>query len=267
MAVGVAALLAARTPLHHFVRSVLTEREVNDAMIFAARPWWCFRCCPIRRSDPMAPQSAVDLDRRHSGDGHQRRGICSRSAARRAVWTPLAGFASGFISSAATIGAMGRAVSEESGCVSAAVAGAALSTVATVIQMCLVLAATSPVTLRALSAPLICAGIAAAAYGAGFTVRALRERDAARPQPGPAFSLPVALEFALTLSADAHRLDRAAGMVRRDRASSSGRRRPASSTRIPRHRDCFAGGIRKDDRRRRRISYSSPRSLPIRSAR
>ena len=49
--------------------------------------------------------------------------------------------------------------------------------------------------------PLICAGIAATAYGAGFTVRALRERDAAEPQPGHAFSLPVALAFALTLSA------------------------------------------------------------------
>ena len=114
---------------------------------------------------------------------------------------PLAGFASGFISSAATIGAMGARARKSPDVISAAVAGAALSTVATIIQMCLVLAATSPATLRALSAPLICAGIAAAAYGAGFTVRALRERDVAEPQPGHAFSLPVALAFALTLSA------------------------------------------------------------------
>jgi uncharacterized membrane protein (DUF4010 family) len=114
---------------------------------------------------------------------------------------PLAGFASGFISSAATIGAMGARAQKSPDAVSAAVAGAALSTVATVIQMCLVLAVTSPVTLRALSAPLICAGIAAAAYGAGFTFRALRERDAAEAQPGRAFSLPAALVFALTLSA------------------------------------------------------------------
>ena len=49
--------------------------------------------------------------------------------------------------------------------------------------------------------PLIFAGIAAIAYGAGFTVRALRERDVPEPQPGQAFSLPVALVFALTLSA------------------------------------------------------------------
>jgi uncharacterized membrane protein (DUF4010 family) len=67
--------------------------------------------------------------------------------------------------------------------------------------MSLVLAATSIATLRALSIPLICAGIAATAYGAGFTIRTLREKDIPNSQPGQAFSLPVALIFALTLSA------------------------------------------------------------------
>ena len=49
--------------------------------------------------------------------------------------------------------------------------------------------------------PLICAGIAATVYGAGFTIRTLREKDMPDSQPGQAFSLPVALTFALTLSA------------------------------------------------------------------
>ena len=35
IAVALAVLLAARAPLHHFVRSVLTEGEVRDALIFA----------------------------------------------------------------------------------------------------------------------------------------------------------------------------------------------------------------------------------------
>ncbi len=35
LAVAFAALLAARIPLQHFVRSVLTEGEVRDALIFA----------------------------------------------------------------------------------------------------------------------------------------------------------------------------------------------------------------------------------------
>src|SRR5262249_8019844 len=35
IAVAVAILLAARDPLHHFVRTVLTEQEVRDALLFA----------------------------------------------------------------------------------------------------------------------------------------------------------------------------------------------------------------------------------------
>jgi uncharacterized membrane protein (DUF4010 family) len=96
---------------------------------------------------------------------------------------------------------MGTRVQKTPGVITAAVAGAALSTVATVVQMSLVLAATSMATLSMLSIPLICAGIAALAYGAGFTIRTLREKEAPDPQPGQAFSLPVAVLFALTLSA------------------------------------------------------------------
>ena len=202
MAVGVAALLAARIPLHHFVRSVLTEREVNDAMIFAGATLVVLPLLPDQALGPygaLNPRSiwiVVILVMAISAAGY----VLVRLFGAR-FGLPLAGFASGFISSAATIGAMGTRAQKSPDVLSAAVAGAALSTVATVIQLCLVLVATSPVTLRALSMPLICAGIAAAAYGAGFTVRALRERDAAEPQPGRAFSLPVALVFALTLSA------------------------------------------------------------------
>ena len=202
MAVGVAALLAARAPLHHFVRSVLTEREVNDAMIFAGATLVVLPLLPNQALGPYGvfnPRSiwiVVILVMAISAAGY----VLVRMLGAR-FGLPLAGFASGFISSAATISAMGARARKGPDAVSAAVAGAALSTVATVIQLCLVLAATSPVTLRTLSAPLICAGIAAAAYGAGFTFRALRERDAAEPQPGRAFSLPVALVFALTLSA------------------------------------------------------------------
>ena len=57
------------------------------------------------------------------------------------------------------------------------------------------------VTLRTLSVALIWAGIAATAYGVGFTLKALHEKEPPDPAPGRAFSLPVALVFALTLSA------------------------------------------------------------------
>ena len=202
VAVGVAALLAARTPMHHFVRSVLTENEVRDALIFAGATLVVLPLLPDQALGPygaLNPRSiwiVVILVMAISAAGY----ILVRMFGAR-FGLPIAGLAAGFISSTATIGAMGARVRKSPDVMSAAVAGAALSTVATIVQMCLVLAATSTATLRALSIPLLFAGIAAIAYGAGFTVRALRERDVPEPQPGQAFSLPVALVFALTLSA------------------------------------------------------------------
>ena len=113
---------------------------------------------------------------------------------------PIAGLASGFISSTATIGAMGARSARTRDVLAAAVAGAVLSTIATIFQMALVLATTSMATLRALSVPLICAGMAAVVYGAVFTVLALRQQSEAEARSGRAFSLSTALGFALTLS-------------------------------------------------------------------
>jgi len=202
IAVALAVLLAARAPLHHFVRSVLTEGEVRDALIFAGAT---LVVLPLLPNEALGPYKALNprsiwivviLVMAISAAGY----VAVRLLGAR-FGLPIAGFASGFISSTATIGAMGARVQKNPGIISAAIAGAALSTVATIIQLSLVLAATSMVTLRTLAIPLICAGIAAAAYGIGFTIRALHKRESAAPQSGQAFSLPVALVFALTLAA------------------------------------------------------------------
>jgi uncharacterized membrane protein (DUF4010 family) len=113
---------------------------------------------------------------------------------------PIAGLASGFISSTATIGAMGARTTKTTDILAAAVAGAVLSTIATIVQMALVLAATSLTTLRTLSVPLICAGLVAVVYGIVFTVRALQQKTEGEAQSGRAFSLSTAIVFALTLS-------------------------------------------------------------------
>lgn len=202
IAVALAALLAARTPLHHFVRSVLTEAEVRDALIFAAATLVVLPLLPNRAMGPydaLNPHAiwiVVILVMAISAAGY----ILIRLLGAR-FGLPIAGLAAGFISSTATIGAMGSRVEKNPGIITAAVAGAALSTVATIVLMSLVLAATSIAALRALAIPLICAGVAATAYGIGFTIRTLREKDLPDPQPGQAFSLPVALMFALTLAA------------------------------------------------------------------
>jgi len=66
---------------------------------------------------------------------------------------------------------MGARVVADSRLLGPAVAGAVLSTIATVAQVAVVVAATSPITLMALGLPLIFAGFAAVAYGLIFGLR------------------------------------------------------------------------------------------------
>ena len=73
------------------------------------------------------------------------------------IGLPLAGFASGFISSTLTVGTMGQRVAAEPLLMGPAVAGAVLSSVSTLVLMATVLAAISPAA-QALALPLACSG-------------------------------------------------------------------------------------------------------------
>ncbi len=195
--VTVAALLAARSPMHVFVRQVLTADELRDALVFAAATLVILPLLPDRAMGPFAAFNpakiwiVVILVMAIGGIGH----IAIRIVGTK-YGLPLAGFAGGFISSTATIGAMGQRARRSSQARSAAVAAAVLSTVATVIQMALVLAATNLSVLRALAVPLALAGLVAAVYGAIFTIAAVRSRSASEDKPGRAFRLTGALLFA-----------------------------------------------------------------------
>ena len=200
--VAVAVLLAARTPLHHFVRSVLTEAEVKDALTFASAT---LVVLPLLPDHPFGPYGALNphaiwivvvLVLAISAAGH----VAVRSLGVR-YGLPIAGLASGFVSSIATIGAMGARARAAPSLLAGAVAGAVLSTLATITQMAAVIAAISLPTLRALGAPLVCAGVAAGGYSLVFSIAALRQKAEGRSEPGQAFSLAAALGFALTLAA------------------------------------------------------------------
>ena len=82
-----------------------------------------------------------------------------------------------------------------------AVAGAVLSTIATVVEMAIMLAATSRPTLFAMVIPLIASGIVAVIYGVLFTLRTFKSEVPASHQRGRPFSLKTALAFALTIAA------------------------------------------------------------------
>jgi uncharacterized membrane protein (DUF4010 family) len=57
IAVALAVLLAARAPLHHFVRSVITEGEVRDALIFAGATSVVL---PLLPNEALGPYNALN---------------------------------------------------------------------------------------------------------------------------------------------------------------------------------------------------------------
>lgn len=201
LAVVVAVLLASRTRLHRFIRSVLTENELNDILIFAGATFVVLPLIPDRSMGPygaLNPHSIwilVVLVMAIGGAGH----IAVRMLGTR-FGLPMAGLASGFVSSTATIAAMGTRVKAGSDVMAAAAAGAVLSTVATIAQLAIILGATSLPTLRTLSISLASAGLTAVVYGTIFTVLALRQKGGEEAKIGRAFNFTTALVFASTLS-------------------------------------------------------------------
>ncbi|KQY26537.1 hypothetical protein ASD21_17675 [Caulobacter sp. Root1455] len=202
VAIVTALLLSSRERLHHFVRTVLTEDEVRSALILGAALIVVMPLLPDQQMGPYAalnPKSIwrlVVLVLLIGAIGH----LATRVLGSR-FGLPISGLASGFVSSSATIGAMGARAAKDPKVMTSAVAGAVLSTVATVLQMAVVVGATSQSALQAMAAPLIGAGLAAAGYGAIFTIAALRTPPPKEAQQSDsAFSLSGALIFALTLS-------------------------------------------------------------------
>ncbi|MBC7479879.1 MAG: MgtC/SapB family protein [Pseudorhodobacter sp.] len=201
IAVAVTVLLYAKAWLHNLVTSVISKDELEDALIFAAATLVVLPLVPNRQMGPylaLNPHSiwiVIVLVMAISAAGY----IAVRLFGAR-FGLPLAGAISGFISSTATIGAMGSRAKKSNDLLAACVAGAVLSTVATVAQMALVVAATSMPTLFSLSGPLLLAGGAAMAYGTAFTLLAARNSGGDAVQTGGVFSLKTALAFGSILA-------------------------------------------------------------------
>lgn len=201
LAVTVTALLYAKAWLHNLVITVISKDELDDALIFAAATLVILPLVPNRQMGPylaLNPHSiwiVIVLVMAISAAGY----IAVRLFGAR-FGLPLAGAISGFISSTAAIGAMGARATKSKDLLPACVAGAVLSTVATIIQMALVVAATSMPTLIGLAGPLLLAGGCAVAYGAVFMVQAARHSGGDAVQTGSVFNLKTALAFGSVLA-------------------------------------------------------------------
>ena len=197
LGVLLAVLLFARGWLHHFARTLLTEQELNDALVLAASALVVLPLIPdhyIGPFDAINPRTIwtiVVLMMSIGAAGH----IALRLLGPR-FGLPVAGFASGFVSSIATIGAMGERALRAPDLLRPAVAGAVLSTLSTIVQLVVVLAFTSMEVLRVLTLPLAGAGAMAFACGLYYTRAGLSARAAFADYSGAAFSVRTALLLA-----------------------------------------------------------------------
>jgi uncharacterized membrane protein (DUF4010 family) len=196
LGVAVTAMLAAKSELHRFARSVITEDELHDLLLLAAA---AVIVLPLLPNRPVGPYDALNpfevwrlvvLVMAIGGFGH----VAVRVAGARAG-LPIAGIAGGFVSSAATIGSMGSTARSEPSLARAATAGAVLSTVATMVQMVVVVGASNSETLRAVAWPLAAGFVAAVAFGVAIAAR-VPSVEHASATPGRPFSLRGAIVFA-----------------------------------------------------------------------
>jgi uncharacterized membrane protein (DUF4010 family) len=199
LGVLVAMLLAMRTRLHRFATTVLSADELHDALLLAAAALVVLPLLPDRG---LGPYGAVNL---HTlwrlvvlilaigMLGH----VGTRVLGPR-YGLPLAGLAAGFVSSVATISAMGQRASRDPRLLTPAVAGGALSSVATVVQMVVVLLVVYPPAVLAMAGPLAAAGAVAVLYGAWFTFQA-RRMPRTDVQVGHAFHPGTAIALAASL--------------------------------------------------------------------
>ena len=198
LAAGIGALLAialaAREWLHRFVRAQLSEQEIHDGLLLAA---CALVVLPLVPDHPIGPYGAFNprtvwkftvLVMSINALGYLAQRILG---ARRGL--PLAGLAAGFISSSAAHAALGARARAQPALRASALAGAAWSSVATFVQLVLVLVVVSPALLRPMWVPLLVAMLACTLNALLLTARGKDGAKLAAEPPGRVFRLREAL--------------------------------------------------------------------------
>lgn len=200
--VGVALILALKSRLHAFTREVLTPQELHDGLLLIASALIVLPLLPDRAIDPwhvFNPHKLwrlVVLVMAINALGY----VAQRALGTR-LGLPLSGFAGGFVSATATIGAMGSRAKLHPEQRPSCVAASTLANVATIVQLALVLGALSRPLLAALALPLAASGLTTI-VAAGFSgFAAWREGgDGVAPMKGRPFEPTHALVFVALVS-------------------------------------------------------------------
>lgn len=200
LGVIVAILLAFRAYAHNWVKNVLTDAEVRDGLLLAAS---ALVILPLMPAAPVDPWGVVQLRKLWMLAvlimAINALGYIALRALGPKIGLSLAGLLSGFVSSTATIGAMGARTKANPELHKGAVAGAAASSVATILQLAIVVGLVSPATLASLAPSLIASGLAAVIYAGIFALRSFRETSNGEAPKGRPFDPKTALIFVLVV--------------------------------------------------------------------
>lgn len=196
LGITTALLLLIKKRLHGFVLNTITETELNEFLMLAAATLIILPIVPnalIGPFDAINPRNLwiiVILIMTINALGH----LALRLLGQR-IGLPIVGFISGFISSIATIASMGARTKKDHELTSSAVCGATLSSLATILQLSLLLAAIHTATLNALKWPLILGGLSIALYALIPMMQRKQQQNTPEAHPKEAFSVKSALLF------------------------------------------------------------------------
>jgi uncharacterized membrane protein (DUF4010 family) len=169
-------LLQSKAWLHRFSRQVLSEQELDDALLLLASG---LVILPLLPATPLGPFEGLELRRLWAlvvvvmainAAGY----VAVRIFGAR-LGLPITGLASGFVSSAATHASMGHRARQNPELLRACVLGAALSNLATVFLLGLLTLSILPALFLRLAWPLGLAGAAMLAYALLLGARDFRE--------------------------------------------------------------------------------------------
>ncbi len=201
LAVAAAILLAAKEPIHWFVRGAISKEEMMDFLTLAAAT---LIVLPLVPNEMMGPFDAINPRNLWlivifvmliGALGH----LALRLLGIRAG-LPIVGLVSGFISSIAAIGAMGARARKTPALLRAAVAGATLSSLSTILFLAMLLVAIHPPTLLLLAGSLTLGGLSIAAYGLLVTFKAFHYDGLELSRQGRSFSVKTALLLACAIA-------------------------------------------------------------------
>ena len=196
LAIGMVALLVSKARLHRFVRDVLSDVELEDAVKFLVGAFVVLPLLPRRGVGPYAilnPSRIWMLVVVLTGISWVGYIAVRTLGARRGLFAT--GLASGFVSSTAATASMGRA-SRDPARFSAALAGAQIASVVTYVELVLIMTVVSPT----IAAHLVLPALVGALGLSVVSILGGRSHPTIDPRPTPQGERVVTLTPALVLA-------------------------------------------------------------------